>query len=314
MTIAYTSLSTLTLSYEGPVLSEHSMSVRDLGPALIAIGELFDRASHLVYRDEATIDLRISATRPGSFEIELAVELARQATTMLSGPIITSALNLRQIVMASITWLKSSRRGHETLVARSEQQDVETMESLDIRVGDMELTSLASPDTNRLALQTVARLSSDRLIRESFRRVFEPLNQNGIDRVEIKENGNTLESVEEHDLLSFDPFEGEMNIVDSIIPRQMLKVVNPYLGQGTGQWRLHDGNRTNRYGMMDLSFLRDVRSGVIVFRSEDVLECRVRHIQSIDSNGNIRTDREVLRVLKHHSRNNGDLQLRITDM
>ena len=270
-------------------------------------------ANYLINYDEATIDLKITATRPGSFEIELAVEMIRLATTMFSSPNTTSALNLRQVVMASITWLKFLKGSRALLADRSEQQVVEVMESVEIRVGDMEYRSVASPDTNRLALQTVAQLSEDRLIREHFRRVFEPVSQNGIDRVEIKENSNVLESVEEDDLPSFDPFLEEANIVDSIIPRQMLKVMNPYLGQGTGQWRLHDGDRTNRYDMMDTNFGNDVRRGVIDFRSEDVLECQVRHIQWIDATGNIKTNREILRVLKHHPRESGGFQLPIPD-
>ena len=40
-----------------------------------------------------------------------------------------------------------------------------------------------------------------------------------------------------------------------------------------------------------------LEKGVIDFRSEDVLECQVRHIQWIDANGNIKTTREILRVL-----------------
>ena len=302
------------MSYEGPAMSEHSMSVRELGPALAAMGELFDRANHLIYDDEATIDLKITATHPGSFEIELAVEMVRLATTMFSSPLITSALNLRQVVVTSITWLKFLKGSRAMLADRSEQQAVEVMESVDIRVGDMEYGAVASPETNRLALRTVAQLSRDRLIREHFRRVFEPVSQNGIDRVEIKENSNVLESVEEDDLPSFDPFLEEANIVDSVIPRQMLKVMNPYLGPGTGQWRLHDGDRTNRYDMMDPNFANDVRKGIIDFRSEDVLECQVRHIQWIDTNGDIKTTREILRVLKHHPRESGGFQLRIPDV
>ena len=156
MTTGSSSLSALSLSYEGPAMSEHSMSVRELGPALVAMGELFDRANYLVNDDEATIDLKITATRPGSFEIELAVEMVRLATTMFSSQLITSALNLRQVVMASITWLKFLRGSHAMLADRSEQQVVEVMDSVDIRVGDMEFRSVASPETNRLALRTVA--------------------------------------------------------------------------------------------------------------------------------------------------------------
>ena len=314
MTTDVTSFSQFALSYEGTALADHSMSVRDLAPALVAIGGLFDRANYLVNGDRSTIDLKITATRPGSFEIELAAQVVHLAVTMFAGTVVTSALNLRQIVTLSITWLKYLKGDHALLAGRSEEQFIERMETLDLKVGDIELRATSSPETMRLALQTVYRVSEDRLIRKDLREVFAPVSQNGIDRVEIKENGNVLESVEEEDLPSFGPFPDETNIVDSTNPSEMLKVINPYLGSGTGQWRLHDGDRANRYNMMDANFSNDVRRGDIEFRAGDILECQVRRIQQIDSDRNIRTTREILKVLKQHPRTSEGVQLRIPEV
>ena len=302
------------MSYDGPGLSEHSISIRQLGPALVALGALFDRSNYLINGDTATIDIKATATRSGSFEIEMAVEMVRLGTTMFAGPYVTSALNIRQLVLTTITWLKYLNRSDANVSGMSGSEVVEAMESVNIRVGDVEVDTTASGETNRVALQTVAQLSRDRLILEHMGGVFEPVGQDGIDRVDFKENDDVLESVEENDLPSFVPFPSGTNSLDFIIPRQMLKVLNPYLGQKTGQWRLHDGEKTNRYDMKDSAFANDVRNSVINFSAEDVLECQVRQIQTIDRNGNIKITREILRVLGHHRRDNGDTQLRIPDV
>ena len=312
MTTGASSSSSFILSYDGTGLAEHSISIRQLGPALVALGALFDRSNYLMNGESATIDIKATATRSACFEIEMAVEMIRSGTTMFAGPFVSAALNIRQIVLTTITWLKYLNSSDTNVAGRPNNEIVEAMESVNIRVGDIGVETTAYAETNRLALQTVSQLSRDRLILEHFGGVFKPVSQDGIDRVDFKENDNVLESVEENDLPSFDPFTSGTNTLDFIIPRQMLKVLNPYLGQKTGQWRLHDGERTNRYDMMDREFANDVRNSAIEFRAEDFLECQVRQIQWIDGNGNIKTSREILRVLGHHRGNNGDVQLRIT--
>ena len=311
MTTGTSSSSSFTLSYNGPGLTEHSISVRQLGPALSAVGALFDRANFVVYGDSATVDVTAHSTRAGSFDIDLVVQLVGIGPTMLAFPIIASAPNIRRLIVATITWLKYLNRSQANQTARSDDDIVEEMESISLRVGDIEFESTASGETSRYALQKVVELARDRLILEHMGGAFEPVNQDGIDRVDFKEGNDVLESVEEEDLTSFVPFPGDGNALDFIIPRQMLKVLNPYLGQKTGQWRLHDGEKTNRYDMKDIAFANDVKNSGIEFRAEDVLECQVRQIQRIDGNGNIKITREILRVLGHHRRNNGDLQLRV---
>ena len=178
MTTDVTSFSQFALSYEGTALADHSLSVRDLAPAVVAIGGLFDRANYLVNGDRSTIDLKITATRPGSFEIELAAQVVHLAATMFAGTVVTSALNLRQIVTLSITWLKYLKGDHALLAGRSEEQFIERMETLDLKVGDIELRATSSPETLRLALQAVYRVSEDRLIRKDLREVFAPVSPN----------------------------------------------------------------------------------------------------------------------------------------
>ena len=265
--------------------------------------------------DAATVDLKIAAHNPGSFEVEFGIEMIRLGATMLSGPFLTSALNLRQITVAGITWLKSLRGNNEIPTELPDEQTTKIMETLELKDGDLELRAVASPETTQLALQTVSQLSTDRLVREYLQGVFGPVSQAGIERVEIRDdNNNVLETVEEDDLDSFNPFPEDANTVYVPIPRQMLKVITPYLGEVVGQWQLNDGSRTDRYDMIDEIVSDRIRSGDIRFGSGDFLECQVRHVQHIGSDGKMKTDREVLRVLGHRPKNDEEAQIRMRDL
>ena len=78
--------------------------------------------------------------------------MVRLTTNIFAGPVVTSALNLRQIVVLCITSLKYLKGDHALLTNQSDEQFVEAMETVDLEIGDIELRSVASPETTRLAL------------------------------------------------------------------------------------------------------------------------------------------------------------------
>ena len=88
------------VSFEGPAFVGHTMEVRDLAPALLALGQAFDRANGVLNGDRASVSLSIRATRPGSFELVLFLEqVIEGAGDILTGDLFTSAANLTQIII-----------------------------------------------------------------------------------------------------------------------------------------------------------------------------------------------------------------------
>ena len=285
-----------------------------MGPAISALGKLFERSNHLVGGEGSSIDIKAGTTRPSSYEIDIVINLVSLGATFYAGSILITAPNILQLVTTSVKWLKLLAR-HQLIDSRKSDGDVaRAMESVDLRVGDIELSTSASPETNRVALETVARLSKDRIVREQLQRVSEPLNNDGFDRIDFLDGDNVLESIEEADLPSFAPLPQEIDIEEYTVPRKMLTVVNPYLGLGSGQWRLYDGERTDRYDMIDEEFAEKVKDGAVEFRAKDILECQVKYTQSIDEEGNIKTDREILKVLAHRRMNDNITQSRMPGM
>jgi len=62
------------IEYAGPELDAGTMPVRDLAPALLAMGELVAAASLVVYPERPPVALNIKATEPGSFVVRLILE------------------------------------------------------------------------------------------------------------------------------------------------------------------------------------------------------------------------------------------------
>ena len=286
----------LTLSFDGEATSGHSMNVRDWAPALVGLSKLFDRANYLVYRNATSVDLKITASHPGSLENDFAIELLRLSTGFLAGDLITSAVVLRQMIVDSISLLKRSRGELDTVSDQSVEEAAQTLESLDITATGIR-AELSADNMRELGPQLI-RLARDGSYRRALASGVKPLRQSGIDRISIKDKDEVLESIEHSDLPYIVPSEGPMEYV---FPWKELQLIAPNLdtrGRST-KWRLRDGTKINSYTIKDEQFLEQVRNRARVFAAGDVIECEVRFTETIKDDGAIKRDYEIVQVFSH---------------
>ena len=70
------SKATFKVAFDGAGLSEGEIDVRDLAPALLALGDVVQAANRALNGDRADARLKMKATRQGSFEALLAVDVS----------------------------------------------------------------------------------------------------------------------------------------------------------------------------------------------------------------------------------------------
>ena len=281
-----------TLAYDGPALRDGAMDVRDLAPALMALGQLLDAANTNLNGSSSQIKLQVKATERGSFQIglELIQSWSTQVLQFFSSPEVSGATNLLSWVLGvggaaggSVLWLIKFAKGRTaTAVERIEPNVVRLTfgtETVDVPI-----------ELLRLFQDVSVRNAAQKLIEE-------PLKTEGINLFQVKDGEKVIESVSDIEAAYFaKPTLPDETLVDEI-RRSAFSIVSLTFKEDN-KWRLHDGNTQISATISDENFLHQVNVNQVSFSKGDILICDVRVTQKRTSEG-LRTDYIVEQVVEH---------------
>ena len=224
----------LNAVYEGPSLADGSMNVRDLAPALMAVGSFFDEANRIANGDHASISVNVQATSPASFEIAFEVIQNVGATNTLQagvGDFISTAADLKELLIggsvtatAGIIWLIKTLRGRTPHVEKI----------------NAELYKLTIDDETYEIPLRLLRLYTENSIRRNIEAMVQPLNESGIVKLSFREKGRTVQEVTESDVPAFAVPDSREKVVDEM-SRRALSIVSVVFKEDN-KWRLSDGD------------------------------------------------------------------------
>jgi hypothetical protein len=283
------------ITYDGPALADGRMPVRELAPALLALGDLFADASSILYPDREPVGLSIEATREGSFDVHLVLEAKRtwdQLVDIFGSDGATALVNLKDLVILGVFWLVKRLRGRRVASHAPSPN----------RPG---VTRLTLDDGTTLDIPTEAlRLYESIEIRRKAREVVDPLTREGVERVIFVTAPDPTTQVaepvviEEDDVPAYDLAELPPEPLLDREEERILEIVSVVFTEGR-KWRFGDGEASFNATIEDDSFVARVDSGFEAFRKGDVLRCRVRIVQSQRIGGGLHTEYTVREVLEH---------------
>lgn len=298
---------TFGVTYEGPALADGRMPVRDLAPALLALGELFTEASTILYPDRPPVALDIHATREGSFDVDLilkAVEGAWEATEQLfGGDGATALVNLKELVLGGgtmgtigvielIRWLRGRRiASTEPVVVDDDSPDPGTVR---VSIAEDGETSLEVPSE-------VLRLHRSVTVRSNAREVVKPVEREGVERFKATSDRQITVTVGKEDLPAFnaiDPPEEEEELQDN--ERDTTLTIVAIAWNEDNKWRFSEGAADSSFyaRIVDPSFWEGIDKGAEAFRKGDLLKCRLRTIQrKIDDRLDV--EYQIVQVYEH---------------
>ena len=224
------------------------MDVRDLAPALLAVGQLLDAANVALHGDESKIQVHVKATGTGSFEIDLEViqSLGSQFASFFSSEPVSAAANLVSLVLGKapaavcLIWLLQKLRGNQP-----DRVDVLSDNMVKLTIGRETL----------IVPLNLLRLYQDMAVRTAVQKlVQEPLARDGIDRFEVREDRQPIISIHKTDAFAF----GRPTIPDETLiddTRRSAYSIISLAFKEDNKWRLNDGTNAISALIADEAFL-----------------------------------------------------------
>ena len=277
--------------YDGPALENHEMDIRDLAPALLAVGDLLEEANKTLYGDLATVNVNVKGSfKTGCFQVDLtlAQSIASQLSTLLTSD---SAVAVTQILSITgfnamngfglipfIKWVKNrpikkiTKIGHgkSTVEVDEEKKEVED------KVIDLYKNIKA-----RKSIETI---------------IFQPLQKDGVNEFAVK-HGESITKIDNSEKEYFKTPDTQDEPLDDQVSETNLQAITISFAEGN-KWKLTDGNVAFYATVKDQGFIDRVQQNKESFAKDDILKVKLRKKQWISDSG-IKTEYEIEEIISH---------------
>jgi hypothetical protein len=286
------SKTSLQIVYDGPALQSHEMEVRDLAPALLALGDLFEEANATLNDGRSKVSVSVKGSfKTGCFAIDLGVtqSLIQQAQDLFAGNPVTAALNLVTILGLTGTTTKGVFQLIKW-VRNRKITNVEIMSDGVVRV----FCDLDHFETE----EKVLALFRNWRLRKAFQDVVhKPLQRAGVDYFAVREPQGDFAAVSEAEAENFIAPEQEEERLEENDRIASLQLVNVAF-RDDNKWRFFDGSSTFYATISDETFLREVELGETRFGKGDLLKVMLREKKSMVGE-QLKAEQEVIQVIEH---------------
>lgn len=282
------------VTYDGPALAASTMDVRDLAPALLAVGDVLDAATRALYGERVKSQVNVRASfKTGSFGIDLslATDWALKMRDLFTSDNAAAVSNAVGILGAVGMVATGGVRGLISVLKWLRGRRIERVESVDGRF-------IIHVEGDRLAVeQSVITLLRNLPLRRAIDKMLSPLDQTGIDTFACGTDTEIVATVTRDERAWFRAPEQEDDLLLDDERKMVFSIVSLAFREDN-KWRLYDGAATIHATISDVGFLTRVDNNLELFAKGDVLICmvRVRQWQTISG---ARTEYDVTEVLEH---------------
>lgn len=293
------SKATFHVLYDGPALASHEMDVRDLAPALLALGEVLEESNKALNDNKAKITVKVRASfKTGCFGIELDViqTFSQQIQMLFSSDSIATAKEILEwigLIGGGVGAVSGSGYGLLKFIKWLRGRAIHRVVLLDNGLIRVEL------DDEHIEIERqIIDLYRQFKLRRALEDVLKPLEQEGINEFAVTNKPQTerFVTVSKEERFYFSAPSSEPEILSEEEVEMNLQLVTVSFREDN-KWRFYDGSTAFYAQVQDHNFLKQVQ-GNEPFSSGDILRARLRRTQYL-SGETMKTEYTLLEVLEH---------------
>jgi|ERR1041385_838104 hypothetical protein len=284
------------LKYEGVALVDHSIDVTDLAPALLGLSELVDEANHVINRDRTSISLRIKATEPGCFQVEIhAIQsVANAAVDFLTGKEITALVALLTLLGFATDTGRAVLNSVIEVIRRLRGRPPKSVTPLQ----DGAEVELELPTGEKLRVERgVWEICISQKARTAIQKIVKPLQKEGIEELEVIRERETTTRITKSEAPYFaapEETQEELQVSERITH---VNIVSLWF-EKEHKWRLNEGGNVFYATISDVEFIKKTLANEEAFRAGDLFKVKLRQTQYRTSTG-LKSEWEVVEVIEH---------------
>ncbi len=287
---------TFQIIYDGPALENSTMDVKDLAPALLALGEAIEQANFSTNHQKASVVLNVRASfKTGCFGIEFDVvqSLLEQTKSLFESNGISSAKEIVEtlgFVGGSIT---ASYRGLIGLMRHLKGREIQEITPL--KEGNFKF--VVDGESFEVDAKVVS-LYRNTLLRKAIQKaITDQLEKDGIDSVAFLNTDNKTFNVIEKIERQWFAADNNENVISENELTMVLMIESPSFKKAN-KWKFSAGGNSFFASINDLVFLDKVDSGQELFGKGDYLTSVVSAKQLMTDSG-LKMEYVILKVISH---------------
>ncbi len=284
-----------TIKYDGELLAQHSMDVKDLAPSLISFSDFLEEAYQELHGKDKKLKVKFKANKEGSLGVDLQVvaDLVESFTIFFNSPQISALLVFLEIVgiigAGSAGLIKALKKLRGRKIKRVIQRD------------DGPDVIIETSDGEQIVVKReVPKLLKSVSLRENLFKFTKPLSQEGYEEITFQnQDQESTEVINKEEQTYFEvPDVAEEELLDDT--RRAVFSISSLSFKEDNKWRLSDGSNIYPVKILDEEFLDRVANNLATFSKDDVLIVKLRTRQ-LKTKVGLKTEYEIIEVLDHQS-------------